>query len=162
MKKYLFKIFIFLFLFLCFVPVNADTKSKEKTYLNARYGFKITFPDIFTVSRESQNGDGITLLNPEKKLHLLAWGSYNVLNETLDSYYEKEKNFFTTVDRDMIGKNFYILEGTIPDSDGLYTSEAGKVTEDKIIVYRFSYPKKDKEKFATMVSNLNWHISNGK
>lgn len=160
MKKYLFRFFIFLFLFICFIPVNADTKNKE--YVNARYGFKITFPDIFTVSREAQNGDGITLLNPEKKLYLLAWGSNNVLNDTLDSYYEKEKKFFTKVEKDMIGKDFYILEGTIPTFEDLYTSEAGKVTEDKIIVYRFSYPKKDKEKFASMVSNLNWHISSGK
>ena len=82
MKKYLFRFFILLFLSVCFVPVNADN-TNFKEYVNARYGFKITFPDIFTVSRESQNGDGITLLNPEKKLHLLAWGSHNVLNETL-------------------------------------------------------------------------------
>ena len=62
----------------------------------------------------------------------------------------------------MIGNNFYIIEGSIPTFDDLYTSEAGKVTEDKIIVYRFSYPKKDKEKFATMVSILNGNIVNGK
>lgn len=161
MKKYLFRFFIFLFLFICFVPVNADN-TNFKEYVNDRYGFTITFPDIFTVSRESQNGDGITLLNPEKKLHLLAWGSHNVLNEKLDSYYEKEKNFFTKVEKSMMGNNFYIIEGTIPTFEGLYTSEAGKVTEDKIIVYRFSYPAKDKEKFATMVSILNGNIINGK
>ena len=66
MKKYLFRFFILLFLFVCFVPVNADN-TNFKEYVNARYGFKITFPDIFNVSRESPNGDGITLLNPEKK-----------------------------------------------------------------------------------------------
>lgn len=161
MKKYLFKFFIFLFLFICFVPVNADN-TKFKEYVNARYGFKITFPDIFTTSRESINGDGITLLNPEKKLHLLAWGSNNVLNETLKSHYQKEMNFFTKVERNMKGDNYYIIEGIIPDSDGLYTSEAGKVTEDKIIVYRFSYPEKDKDKFTTMVSILNENIINSK
>lgn len=161
MKKYLFKLFIFLFLLICFVPVNADN-TKIKEYVNERYGFKITFPDIFTVYRESVSGDGITILNPEKKLHLLAWGSHNVLNDTLKSYYQKEKNFFTKVERSMMGNNYYIIEGHIPDSDGLYTSEAGKVTEDKIIVYRFSYPEKDKEKFATMVSILNGNIINNK
>jgi hypothetical protein len=53
------------------------------TYANARFGFTIQYPrDLFPSLTESDNSDGATFHTQQAGVSLLAWGSYNALDQT--------------------------------------------------------------------------------
>lgn len=58
------------------MPANAASQ-KWNSYVNARFGYSIDYPNIFTKRIESENGDGVWL--EAKNARLTLSGGYNVL-----------------------------------------------------------------------------------
>lgn len=58
------------------MPANAASQ-KWNSYVNARFGYSIDYPNIFTKRIESENGDGVWLEAKDARLTLS--GGYNVL-----------------------------------------------------------------------------------
>ena len=58
------------------MPANAASQ-KWNSYVNARFGYSIDYPNILTKRIESENGDGVWLEAKDARLTLS--GGYNVL-----------------------------------------------------------------------------------
>lgn len=64
----------------CVLPAPA-AKEEWVTYGNARFGYSVEYPDIFTVLEEPDNGDGIWLKTEGDRYALTISGGFNVLGE---------------------------------------------------------------------------------
>ncbi len=64
----------------CVLPAPA-AKEEWVTYGNARFGYSVEYPDIFTVLEEPDNGDGIWLKTEGDTYALTISGGFNVLGE---------------------------------------------------------------------------------
>lgn len=58
----------------------------EAVYQNARFGYQIIYPKrLLFPQGEADNGDGQTFLSKNSEVRLAAYGSYNALDETLET-----------------------------------------------------------------------------
>ena len=99
MKKIrLFKVISLVLILVCINCINVSANYNE--YANARFGFSFKYPDKFSATNYSDNGDGVTM--KYKKTKLIMYGSYNpstfnvytgkALKKQLKSYGYKMKN----------------------------------------------------------------------
>lgn len=75
---------------------GAQTKSATKaaawkTYRNARYGYALPYPATLYPKGESDNGDGQVFASRDTRVKPTVFASYNALDETLDSRYDRDK-----------------------------------------------------------------------
>lgn len=134
---------------------NQNISSENISYLkygNARFGFIIDYPDFLTEARESMNGDGVTLTNPENTVCLKAYGLNNVLSQTTKDYFESDKE---SIDVDIayeaLFDNSYILSW---EDNGLIYYKYTVVGTGCYNGFYISYPKEEKEKFDEIVSTI--------
>lgn len=66
-------------LFLLAVPA---LKAQPRVYNNDRYGFKLSVPEGFMLTSQSDNGDGAVFTNADAEATLTAYAGHNVQNLT--------------------------------------------------------------------------------
>lgn len=70
------------------------TYAQTEEYCNPRFDFCIEYPaNIFTEKYESTNGDGIELINEAGDAYIVASGSNNTLNTSVEAEYKNFLNF---------------------------------------------------------------------
>lgn len=125
---------------------DGDKSFPTVKYKNERFNFEIDYPDIFTYARESENGDGITLMNNERMVILLLWGAMNYSGIRAGEYYDMRK--FEIGDCHVMSA---ALAGTFGyleyERDGIYFFEVFKLNNKSGIYCRFSCPKRKKYEY---------------
>lgn len=67
---------------------DAGVAEDNKVYCNARYDFCIEYPEkYFSAAVEADNGDGITLSTFDGDGRVAVFGSFNVMNWSLEDIY---------------------------------------------------------------------------
>lgn len=154
------KVFCVVSLFTCLFAasvVYAAQETKWISYENGRFGFSVDHPDFFSESKESDNGDGVILTSGDGTLKFSVWGSYNVLEDTLDGVKEsyaqlaKENGWKVVESSDTMGSDFYAI--TYENENSLIY-ERGLVSGDVTAGLQLTYPKKDAEKFEAIVKRV--------
>lgn len=133
-------------------------ENKYKKYHNERYGFTVTCPDVFTTSRESDNGDGITLTNESKGYKLLIWGSHCIDSDTGKTLLKKRESELSHIEKKYGDAEFYMIvysDGGGKDGNETLFYEAGKTKDGINTIYIFSFPAAERAKFQQAVSILN-------
>ena len=73
---------------------TTDAQVQMEEYCNARFSFCIEYPaHIFTEKHESTNGDGIELINDAGDAYIVASGTNNTLNTSVEAEYKNFLNF---------------------------------------------------------------------
>lgn len=132
-----------------------SSKIQYKKYCNARFGFALSYPDIFTESCESDNGDGITYKAVDDTYTLKIWGSNNINNSTGKTLLADAKNRVSHISAEKADGNFFRIEyGGGGNGKEITFYECGLVSGDKIFSFLFSYPADEKERFAPVVTRM--------
>lgn len=128
---------------------------KYKIYANPRFGFKLSYPNIFSKSTESDNGDGVTLEAPDASCKLSIWGSYNVSSLTGNDLLESAKSRAAYISKEFSEKSFYRLQYSGGgDGEEITFYECGYIVGDKIMSYKISYPSSQKDKFSPITNYM--------
>lgn len=143
-------------------PVSPAADEKEKssttasfiTYSNERFGFSLSYPDIYTLKTESDNGDGISMESLDKLHTLHIWGGHNVNNSSGFDRMVMAKNRVSHIINDYADNNIYKLEYSGGDETPIIFNEFGYVTSDKEFGFIISYPQKEKETYNDIVTQM--------
>ena len=82
-------------------------------YVNTRYGFSIPYPSELLIPQPPPgNNDGRTFLSRDTSVHMSAWGTYNVMMETLAGRMALEKNDpDRTVTYEAMEHDWFVISG---------------------------------------------------
>ncbi len=132
-----------------------SSKIEYKKYCNARFGFALSYPDIFKESCESDNGDGITYKTVDDKYTLKIWGSNNINNSTGKTLLAEAKERVCYISEEKTEGNFFSIQyGGGGDGKEITFYESGLVSGDKILSFLFSYPTNEKDRFAPVIARM--------
>lgn len=142
MKFYKILIFILL-LSLSFQVLHAQ---RNRTYVNYRFGFVITFPDIFDSYTESANSDGI--LGKAQDIEMRAYAINNVFDFSSNDIHAMMKRHRTwfleagcTVTYQFSKGNTCVLSGYTADGEIYYEKSVLYANEEIIATIYYQYAK---------------------
>jgi hypothetical protein len=120
-----------------------------QTYVNARFGYRIFYPDDFTPQGESDNGDG-QVFTGRDDAELRVWGGYNVLRETPASAMREELRRCSENQRQVtyrtVGKGFFVVSGYEPDGARIFYLK--KIVRPSVQVgFEFVYPVNNRSRY---------------
>lgn len=132
-------------------------KTEYETYYNARFGFHVDVPDIFTSGVESDNGDGMTFEHGDGKYTLWVWGSHNVMEDTGFSLLEQQKEGLQKIipGTAKADKGFYTIEFYDEDDKNFINHDYSIVTSETVIAYRLRFPAKERGRFANITPGMD-------
>jgi hypothetical protein len=144
-------------------------ENRYKTYVNARFGYSIDYPDIFDSQKEPDNGDGIEFSGRGGEVTLTIWGGHNVLGQDGAALLNecKERVAYIVEDSEKCGTvteevSYYWIEyGDGGGKDGVehIFSEAGLVNADIKAGFIFKYPKDDEESMTGVIAELRGSLA---
>lgn len=135
----------------------AAAAAQTSTYTNARYGYSVSYPSaLLTPQGESGSGDGQEFLSKDKRFQLLAWGSYNALEQTIPyaakQYIElesKKRPFKLTYK--VVKDAWYVYSGLSGDN---IVYQKGFLQDEIFTTIRLEYPLADKDKLDPAVKQI--------
>ncbi|MDR2779990.1 MAG: hypothetical protein LBB28_02575 [Synergistaceae bacterium] len=132
---------------------EASGAAEYKTYLNARFGYSIRYPDIFAGVREPLNGDGAEFSESSGEYGLVVWGGFNVMGEDGAELLKmaRERVSHIVPDSEKSGEGFYsIVYGDDGGQDGKehIFREYGVVNPEMKAGFTLKYPLGEAERFA--------------
>lgn len=133
-----------------------STSGVWATYVNARYGFVICYPENLLMAQgEADNGDGQTFKAPDGA-ELRAFGSNNVFNRSLTAETMEEARYYMG----RRGKVTYRVEkrdwAVISGNDGRATAFYTKTfkRDDQFVTFQLKYPKVAATRYKPVVERL--------
>ena len=144
---------VFLIALLVVAPSASYADTEFKTYINARFGYSVEYPDIFIDSKEPDNGDGIVFEDADGEYNLTIWGGYNVLGQNGSSLLEMclERVAHIVPGSEKSGAGFYSIEYSDDGGqDGVehIFFEYGVINADMMAGFILKYPKESEVRFA--------------
>lgn len=119
-----------------------------KTYYNDRFGYRIDYPSVMSVSDKSSNGDGRTF--SYGGLTITVFGSYNALFTTVQEQFKE--NCKPTDTYKVVKSNWYVRSGV--DSKGFVYYEKSILKNDIWYTVILEYPKSMKEDLDEVVTRV--------
>ena len=117
---------------------------RYKKYAQPRWGYEFNYPSFLTKVTQSQNGDGVTL-EDGKGLKLVAFGTWNIFNETISELYQKAvpDTKSATYKRLFRKQKSYVKSGYTNKGNIYYMKEAiiGKDDQEVVVTMVLTYPK---------------------
>lgn len=129
-----------------------DNELKFKKYGNSKYGYLLSYPDIFKTFNESDSGDGVSMESADGLYTLKIWGGFNVMNSDGQALLKQAKERAAHISEEHADKNSYKIVYEGGDKTPIEFYECGYVTEEKVNCFILSYPAGQKSKFAGAVS----------
>jgi hypothetical protein len=130
------------------------------TYSNARFGYEISYPDLFFTGEEAQNGDGKQFVSGDGKAVLTVYASYNALNLSLDKIYSSNiaqyKKEGKKITYKIIDSKWFILSGYDGDKVFYIKTVRKHLGEDNDVDATFiiTYPKSQKSTFDKITEKI--------
>lgn len=140
-------------------PVNAQaaktSPTKWVTYGNTRYKFSVSYPsNLMTAQREADNGDGRAFVSHDGKTRMLAYGTNNVLDETLQARYKHDARGIEPGDKvtyKVQKNNWYAVSGYRAD---LIFYRKTFVNDGQFLTLDVTYPKSQRAKWDKIVTQI--------
>lgn len=132
-----------------------------KKYQNVRFGYEISYPSgLLLPQGEAENGDGQRFASKESDVEMLVWGSYNTLEESLISNYQRDirekskDNSDKRVTYKQLKEKYYVVSGYIGEKI-FYQKTIHVEKVDAFLTFYISYPIKKKKKYDPLVSKIS-------
>ena len=152
---------------------EADTQAAEDTsivdangeyvlYMNPRFNFNLLIPKSFEANPPSENGDGQSFSSQRSETTILAYGGYNVDNNSLTQEmnaiisYRPKCNFTYKY----VKNDFFILSG-IEGNEILYIKSIYNRAENSFISVHIRYPLARKDEMNDLVTTISQSIKIG-
>ncbi|MBA8822465.1 hypothetical protein FHW00_004832 [Ochrobactrum sp. P6BSIII] len=128
-----------------------------KIYVNARFGYSVCYPaDLLTVQFESDNGDG-DVFSSKSGAKLRVWGSYNVLEEDMETIIASLADENATVSYRRTDENWAVISGAKNDAI-FYAKALLKPTRTRNIntirSFRLTYPVNEANTYDRVADRL--------
>ncbi|MGQ9896304.1 MAG: hypothetical protein ACUVR8_01895 [Acidobacteriota bacterium] len=127
-----------------------------QTYVNARFGYRVSYPADFVSQSESDSGDGQVFTGPDEA-ELRAWGGHNVLAETPRKALREElrrcAEGFRQVTYRQVGKDFFVISGYLPDAKHIFYIKK-LVRPDRYAGFEFIYPVGNRARYDRAVVTI--------
>lgn len=137
------------------VNENKYEENQEKTYekyINPRFGYSLSYPDKFKITKESDNGDGVELNFEDSKI--IVYGSNNVLQDSAKSLYESELKEISK--KDLIESSLENITYYIKWKEGdFFKYKKSTVGEESINSFEIIYPLSKEKEFVDIISKLS-------
>ena len=150
---------ILLFVSSAFSDVGPGTAFKK--YQNVRFAYEISYPEALLLPQgESENGDGQRFVSKESDAEMLVWGSYNTLEESLKSNYQRDTTEKSKDNPDKrvtykhLEGNSYVVSGYIGEKI-FYQKTMNVDKVDAFLTFNISYPITKKKKYDPVVSIIS-------
>lgn len=128
-------------------------------YENARFGYTLSYPDLYDSSFESDSGDGVSFESADGRYGLLIWASNNL--ETTDGaslLNEVKESVSHIQDERSAGPSYTIIfEGG--DETPLLFVQSGYAGEAASVHFRMSFPADEKDDFADILTQMESELS---
>ena len=140
------------------LPASA-VNGKWVSYVNERFRYSLEYPDIFTDSQESDNGDGLWLSTEIDRYALTLSGGYNVLGEDGESRLRSrlEEIPRIVVGSDASGPGWYrvmhAVESGVDGTESLF-HEYGIIDGENWATFILLYPSEERERFAPIAESM--------
>lgn len=125
-----------------FVPSQTQTDAiiaQGGKYINARFGYTLMVPDGFAASRESENGDGLTLYNEEQDMRITVYGGYQTGESTGELFDQACAEIPGTLGYHTSGEDWYAVSSE--DGEGMIHYRKYGAWDGKYRVMELVYPK---------------------
>ncbi len=125
----------------------------DQTYVNARFGTVLTYPDdIFSRPQPpSENGDGLSWESDDGGW-LGVWGQYNALEQDEKGLFDFLVDDFETITYSKIGKGFVVVSGL--DGGKVFYQRTIFGADDILHTMLMRYPKALKAKYDPLVGPI--------
>ncbi|GEM_PF-6378616 len=120
-------------------------------YTNPRFGFGIEYPSFLSDKRESDNGDGIILQNPEQNVVLIVSGINNVLGQTPESLFNGYVNNTKGIVYKKLAGNTFMIAAENGETVYYIYENVGAGSINTFVV---GYPKEDAKEFEKIIKHL--------
>lgn len=138
----------------CAAAQAQDLDVSWRTYVNARFGVAVDYPDLFSVrDPEPENGDGQTFETPDGSAKLTVYGSYNVNQQTPQELMQSYKKAGVNYVYAQSGRNWLVLSGSKHGVIGYLRCNLG--APDVVGCFDIEYPASDSARWAPVVERLS-------
>lgn len=121
------------------------------SYENTRFGFIVQYPDTFKAGRAPDNGDGLGFSNGEAEIS--AYGSFDVFEDNLQSYYEfATDDVVGPIALQKRGDDYFIV--SFVDANDNIVYQKSNLQAGVISTVRLTYPASQKEKYDELVNHV--------
>ena len=139
-----------------------DVNDEYVLYMNPRFNFNLLIPKSFETNPPPENGDGQSFSSQRRETTILAYGGYNVDNNSLTQQmnaiisYNPKCNFTYKY----VKNDFFILSG-IEGNEILYIKSIYNRAENSFISVHIRYPLARKDEMNDIVTTISQSIKIG-
>jgi hypothetical protein len=129
------------------------------SYVNARFGYSVEYPDIFSKTEAPDNGDGVWMQSDDENYRLTLSGGYNVLGEDGQARLAARLEEVSHIvgDSATSGDGWYRVvysdDGGRDGSEHLF-HEYGVINSENWASLILVYPLEEKERFTPMTERM--------
>ena len=138
--------FILLFIILA---VNSEAQNNPK-YINARFGFQVSYPSFLISAPVPANGDG-TRVYDKKGFVLIGSGINNVSGETFQTELQTQKEGIGKINYGVRGNNWFAISGIKENKIIYFKSYIGAGAINHLYI---EYPKDLRERYDKIVEDI--------
>ena len=155
MKRWL-QVMTVVLLAVCLIVPAATADEEWADYENGRFGYSVQYPEIYTRTKEPDNGDGVWM-SARGGYELTLSGGYNVLGETAEDILASrlEQVSHLVSDSDEFDSDWYRI---VYSDDGgkngkeRHFHEFGRVDEESWASFILVYPVEKRERFEEIAA----------
>ena len=130
-----------------------DFDSGWRTYVNARFGVAVEYPDVFSVrDPEPANGDGQVFHTPDGEAKLTVYGSYNANQKSPGDLLEAYKAPGVDYSYATATRNRFVLSGVKAGTIAYLRCNLGP--SDVVGCFDIEYPASQSRRWAPVVERL--------
>ncbi|MCE1249024.1 MAG: hypothetical protein LWY06_20490 [Firmicutes bacterium] len=156
MKKLLSAVVAAAFLLLLAAGAATASEVKFKDYVNKKFGYTVSHPDLFTKSTTLENNAGVRLENAKGTIKMEIWAEVATGKETGKELLKEAQSRVAHISKEEAGDKCYAVdyEGGEKDGNRILFFERGYISGKNIIRFFISCPASEKARFALYVQKM--------
>ena len=133
------------------LPLLAMAEDGWKDYVNARFGFKISYPSTLIASADPTNGGGREFHTKDKEFRL-ATSAHFLHDDTLNSMWQKELNLLGAgITYKRKDKNWFVVSGVNEGVEFYYRVD---VKDGNFASFQITYPHAKGKQYDPWVEKI--------
>jgi len=144
------------FILTIILGVNSEAQNNLR-YVNARYGFQMSYPSFLISAPNPANGDGIRMYD-KKGFVLVASGINNISGETFQGELQTQRESIGKMIYGVRGSNWFAISGIKENKIIYIKSYVGTGSINHLYI---EYPKDQKDKYDKFVEAIEKSFNPG-
>ena len=138
------------------IPSSEDVGFK--TYANARYGFRIDFPQSFVAGQAPENGDGMKFESPDGHAMLAVYSSHDPGQGLADYYADALQSTKGEVGYHTSDRNWFVITSKEGETLNYQKTFVGGASENS---FTMSFPADEKSTYDVVLTHIEKSFHHG-